>query len=46
MQLHTREVNTRVSAGLAIYARDQAKFKSSEFAQKLTQPSKHFFLFK
>ena len=30
-----------------IYASDQAKsFKSREFTRELTQPSKHFFLFK
>ena len=42
MQLHTREVNTRVCAGL--FTRGiKPNFESSEFARELTQPSKHFF---
>ena len=47
MQLHTHEVNTCVCVLVNIYASDQAKsFESSEFTQKLSQPSKHLFLFK
>ena len=42
---HSRGQHSRVCG--IIYARDQAKFfESSEFARELTQPSKHFFLFK